>query len=558
MLYGSSTRPARQPRPLQLLLVAVMALSAAAVQLPSETAAAAGSKPPSRSDKRLPRPDNRPNVVLITTDDQTLADLRHMPLTRRFIGSKGVTFDGLSPHPLCCPARAEILTGQFAQNNGVRSNLGRYGGYRQLNTRHTIATWMKRSGYHTAFMGKFLNGYGSWSDHGAAPGWDEWNPTVRGVYKFHNYTVRHNRRLRRYNTYQTDFFTNLAVRKIKAASKMRRPLFLWQSYMAPHVACPPSKETKRCWVPPLSARRHRGMFKNAVPPSMLSPAFNEEDVHFAEKPFPLNLAESLDDTKTRKILRLHRRRLQSLQAVDEGIARMVAALYRTNQLKNTLIIFTSDNGYLLGEHRHTGKVLPYEPALRVPLLMRGPGLPRGVVRNRVGTIVDLAPTIAAVGRAQPSLTMDGRNLIPIARRNRRSWDTLLIQAGPYRLRDEPNGWFYRGVRTGRYTYAYYLFSDEHELYDRRRDPYQLDNLADDPRYAEVLQALQRRATILGDCAGWRCRRSFSQLPAPLKDIPADDATTQPTEPSTEPSPDPSPEGSAEVTAEDSPTSTATP
>jgi N-acetylglucosamine-6-sulfatase len=511
----SGPRPLLDRRPLWLLLVAVVLLSGMASLSHAQTASAtarAGGK-------------TRPNVLLITTDDQTLTDLAHMPRTRRLIADQGVSFDGISNHPLCCPARAEILTGQFAQNNGVRSNRGPYGGYKRLHTRNTIATWMQDAGYHTIFMGKFLNGYNAQADTGHAPGWDDWNPTVRGVYNYDHFTVRHNDRQRTYNKYQTDVFTDLAVQKIRKASNAKRPFFLWQSYMAPHASCPPTKETETCWSPPKPAPRHRGMFSDAVPPSMSSPAFNEADT--TDKPFPLRRLPELDRATTRKIVALHRRRLESLQAVDQGVASMLRTLKRTGELRNTLVIFTSDNGYLLGEHRYAGKVMPYEESLKVPLLMRGPGIPHGVVRKSIGTLVDLAPTIVAAGRAKPTLVVDGHNLLPAARRRAPSWETLLIQAGPYRPRDDAFGWFYRGVRTDRYTYAHYLFSDEDELYDRRNDPFQLDNLAQDPDYAKVLAALKRRTAALRGCAGQRCFRSFPALPAPLKQAPAEPTPTDP-------------------------------
>jgi N-acetylglucosamine-6-sulfatase len=526
-------RFARRTRPLRVLLAAAVVLSAAAFQTSAQTASAAsGSGGPGPTE-----PDNRPNIVLITTDDQMLSDLRHMPRTRRLIGDHGVSFEGISPHPLCCPARAETLTGQFAQNNGVRGNrAGLLGGYHRLRARNTVATWLNRAGYHTVFMGKFLNGYGPRTGRGPAPGWDDWNPTVRNVYQFHGYTVRHNRRLQKYRTYQTDFFTDLAVSKIRAASKMDTPFFLWQSYMAPHVACPPSMETVRCWAPPMPAKRHRGMFKGAVPPSMRSDAYNETDL--SDKPFPVVNTQLLDRIKRDKILTLHRRRLQSLQAVDEGVATMLRTLKRTGELRNTLVVFTSDNGYLLGEHRQIGKVLPYEPALQVPMLMRGPGIPKGVDRKRIATPVDLAPTFTSLAEARPGVVMDGRNLLPIAKGNAASWESLLIQAGPYRFWNKADGWFYRGVRTDRYTYAYYLHTDEEELYDRRRDPDQLQNLAGDRRYRFVLRALRWQAKVLGDCAGRECRRSFQPLPAPLQsapDVPGT-GTTAPTTPAEEPSP----------------------
>ena len=532
MLHARVPSGRRSPRsllgPLRLLLAAVVLLSGVGslsyVQTASASARAGGTTPP--------------NVLLITTDDQTLTDLAHMPLTRHLIADKGVSFDGMSPHPLCCPARAEILTGQFAQNNGVRSNRGPYGGYKRLHEDNTIATWMNSAGYHTVFMGKYLNGYNGAHTTGRAPGWDDWNPTVHGVYRFHNYAIRHNNQVRYYKKYQTDMFTDLAVQKIRKASKSRRPFFMWQSYMAPHASCPPSKETETCWSPPHAAARHRNMFTHAIPPAMYDLSFNEKDM--SDKPFPLNTLPRLSAKTKRSILDLHRHRLQSLQAVDEGVAGMFRALRRTGQLSNTLVIFASDNGYLLGEHRYTGKVMPYEASLKVPMLMRGPGIPQGVRRNRIGTLVDLAPTIADAAGVRPQLLVDGHSLLPVARRAAPSWETMLIQAGPYRPRDDANGWFYRGVRTDRYTYAHYLFSDEDELYDRRTDPYQMDNVAQDPRYAKVLAALKRRTAALKGCAGQRCFRSFPQLPAPLEATPSAPAPTDPGSSGPKPSPTPTP------------------
>jgi arylsulfatase A-like enzyme len=494
------------------------AVLAAVVMLLSALVPVAASAVPNGATNGSQR-NTRPNVLLITTDDQTMSDLKYMPRTRRLIGAAGVTFDGISPHPLCCPARAEILTGQFAQNNGVRTNRGAYGGYRLLKRRNTISSWLNRAGYRTIFMGKYLNGYDRYSDNGAAPGWHDWNPTVAGVYEYRDFSVRHNTKVRHYRgRYQTDLFTDLAVRKIKGASQAKAPFFLWQSYVAPHGACPPSKETERCWVPPQVASRHKGMYRSATPPLMDTPVFNE--VHNEDKPWPLRSLEPLDRAAQSKVVRLHRRRLESLQAVDEGISRMLGALKRTGELRNTLVIFTSDNGYLLGEHRYSGKVLPYEPALKVPLLMRGPGVPRGVVRHKVATTVDIAPTITAVAKANARLTMDGRNLMPVARGGD-SWETLLIQAGPNRPRDEPYGWFYRGVRTKRYTYVEYPrgpAGPQTELYDRQVDPLQLDNLTYNQgtrdRYAEIIAELSRRTAILEGCAGRECRRSWPALPAP--------------------------------------------
>jgi len=161
--------------------------------------------------------------VLITTDDQTLADLRFMPITQRLLRDQGVTFTGLSPHPLCCPARAQILTGQYAHNNGVYSNDGVRGGYQALRRQSTVATWLNAAGYQTAFIGKFLNGYARADIGDSTPGWDVWHPGVR-IYDYNHFTVNHNGRLQTHDTYQTDYFAGLGARTIRTFADDSRPL----------------------------------------------------------------------------------------------------------------------------------------------------------------------------------------------------------------------------------------------------------------------------------------------------------------------------------------------
>lgn len=451
----------------------------------------------------------RPNIVLITTDDQNLTDLREMPKTRRWIADRGVSFTGISPHPLCCPARAEILTGQFAQNNGVRSNTGTYGAH-NIDLANTLPVWLNDAGYNTAFLGKFLNGYRTAVAEDRPPGWDSWQPTATGIYNYTDFTVNDNGALTKYtDDYQTDVFTGLAMERIREWAPDDTPFFIWQSYVAPHGECRP-REGPRCWGPPTSADRHQDMFADALPPSLAKPSYNEEDI--SDKPSHLASEPSFGPARHAKVPDSHRARLRSLQAVDDGVSSTLRALAAQGELSNTLVIFTSDNGFLLGEHRYTGKILPYEESLRVPLLMRGPGLPSGT-KARLGLTVDIAPTIVAAAMAKSTLTMDGMDLHPVATGESRSWSTVLIQGGPKNEAEEAAGWFYRGVRTSRYMYAHYPNTDEYELYDRRRDRYQLTNVADDPRYSEIVSELRRRAEALADCSG-DCNRTFGRVPSP--------------------------------------------
>ena len=459
-----------------------------------------------------PSPQSAPNIVLITTDDQTVTDLAKMPITRRLLKEQGVTFSGISPHPLCCPARAEILTGQFAQNNGVLGNVGSQGGYQALDTCSTVATWLRDAGYQTAFMGKFLNGYQGASINDPAPGWDEWHPGV-GIYNYNHFTVNHNGRPQTYDTYQTDYFAGLGARTIRTFAKDRRPFFLWQSFLAPHRSCRPVAPGEDCWSPPVPASRHASRFPTELPPAFDDPSYNEADV--SDKPAWVRKHPLISSEARSELVRLYRMRLRALQAVDEGVRRLVRALADTGRLDNTLIIFTSDNGFLFGEHRLEGKDKLYEPALDVPFIMRGPGIPHGTTARNVAATVDIAPTIVAAARAAPTLSMDGRNLLPLVTGGTRGRDTLLIQSGAQFADPDALAWRWRGVRTHRYTFAIHTQTRERELYDRKHDPAQEYNVASDPRYEETRRELGRRLTVLKTCSGTACRQHFGMPPAPV-------------------------------------------
>ena len=467
--------------------------------------------------KNQPSPaGDRPNVVLITTDDMTARDLRWMPKTRELIGGDvGVSFaDSLSPHPLCCPARAQMLTGQFAQNNHVRTNSSPYGGYHRLDNRNTLPVWLHRAGYQTAFMGKYLNEYGRPDRHLVPPGWTSWHGLVANTYDYDDFTVNANGRLRRHEgTYQTDYYANLTDHLLPRLASRDRPFFLWQSHVAPHDACPIEVVgPRKCWGPPTSSPAYDGSAGGVAAPQRKSPAYNEADV--SDKPRHIRRKPHMGREKRQRLTQDYQRRVESLRSVDDTVARTVDALEDAGELANTLVIFTSDNGYLLGQHRVHGKVLPYEPALQVPLMMRGPMVPAGVRRPATTGTLDLAPTVLAAADAQAGLTVDGRNLLPVARGSRPGWDTMLIQGGPRTPAAGPQ-WFYRGVRTDRYTYVEYPRTGQVELYDRLRDPAQLRNVSGWAAYADVQSALRQRLQQLEDCSGQDCRRSFGPLPTPL-------------------------------------------
>lgn len=490
-----------------------------------------GNLPDPADDYEPPLPEvtsaaasDAPNVLLITTDDQSLEDMRWMPKTRRLLGERGMTFSQmLSPHPLCCPARAEILTGQFAQNNGVHTNGGRYGGYKALKSpQNTLPRWLYAGGFHTAVVGKFINHWKPNRD-GVPLGWEYFDVSRTSGFGYYDFKMFTQGKKRRYNNgkaYSTTYTTNRTVALVRnwaeqgaaEASDQEddKPFFIWSSYYAPHGLCGEGD----CKKPPTPERRHARAYKDAKSPSLTKKSFSAA----LDEPNGVIAGSPVADRG--QVQSMFRERIRSLKSVDDGVERIVQALEDAGELENTIILFTSDNGYLLGEHRYQGKVLAYEEALRVPLLARGPGIPQGATSDEMITMVDLAPTILGVtGVAATGRTLDGRDMTAVLRgTGTKNDDTLLIQAGGF-----PNGeareWLYRGVRTSRYTFTNWHRDRGHfyELFDRRVDPDQVQNLATDRRYARVVQELRRRTSELNRCSGaGECFRQFGKVPAPAR------------------------------------------
>jgi arylsulfatase A-like enzyme len=443
-----------------------------------------------------PAPTPRPNIVLVSTDDMNRSDLRWMPITRRLLGSQGVTVgDFISNHPLCCPARAEMLTGQYAQNNGVWDNeISRWGGYSRLaRPAQHVGRWLQDAGYRTVFIGKHLNGYERVRTR--QPGWTVFNPLMSGVYQPYGFTMYNNGSPRRVDGVHTaDYLGRAAVRAVERFGPRAAPFFVWVSQVPPHGMYRDGR-----WVPAVPAPRHRGLFPNAVPPALSSPAFNEPVV--TDKP---GYVRSAPLVSAASVTREHRGRIRSLQAVDEQVGSLVRALRRTGELGRTYVFFTSDNGYLMGEHRLRYKNKPYEPNLRLPLLVRGPGLPAGVVRPATFGSVDLAPTFLDIAQAQAGVRVDGRSMLPTLRSGGRGYTHFLLQAGGWTDRPGVRRWW-GGVRSRSFVYVRYRDGFT-ELYDRRRDPAQLRNVAGEPAYRGVVAEYAQRLDRLTGCSGRACQQ----------------------------------------------------
>lgn len=505
--------------------------------------------------------DGRPNILVIMTDDQTVADLRHMPNVRRLIGGRGATFtDAIASFPLCCPARATFLTGQYAHNHRVTGQFHPKGWYGMPGRANTLPVWLRRAGYRTAFVGKWLNGYGARTGRGEVPpGWDLWRGLLDlSAYDYFNFLMSVDGRTKAYGdrdfarrlvrfgkiqtvprpepviltvyrrlaevfgpgpyrswgtadpeAYTTDVTGRATADIIARERSSKRPFFVWWSPAAPHREDVAATLMGRPGPDPRPAPRHAARSRTFRLPR--PPSFNQDAASFAK--LPSNMQRHLKPLTEADIAELERDyqgRIGSLLAVDEHVRRLVATLRRTGQERNTLILFTSDNGWLHGEHRVPGdKFLPYEESLRVPLLLAGPGVAR---RRTVGgqvADIDLAPTILAAARARAGRTQDGVSLLPAARDPRRRPRRAIAIQAPRPLFDSPTmpqQWdqAYRGVRTDRWKYVVYRATGEEELYDLRRDRHELNNLAADPAHGAVKSALAAKLRRLERCRGRAC------------------------------------------------------
>jgi arylsulfatase A-like enzyme len=449
-----------------------------------------------------------PNVLVIETDDQTLESMRVMQNVNSLIGAQGATFsNSFVNYSLCCPSRSTFLTGQYAHNHGVWSNQPPQGGFPRFESLHAnnnVAVWLQRAGYYTALIGKYLNEYDNKPP--VPPGWSEWHAVAPDDQKVYDYTLNDNGELTTYGHAKSDFKDDVLTRKAvyflnRRASKPR-PFFLWLTYTAPHIGGPnpnpqPPHDCTGTAKPP--ARYAHAFDAEPLP---MPPDFNEANV--SDKPPAVRNLPLLDDAQIADIQRRYRCELESLLAVDDGVQKVVAALEAKGDLDNTLIVYTSDNGYFHGEHRiPSEKLRVYEESVRVPLEMRGPGIPPGVTVNPPVINADLAPTIVDAADVTGGLDMDGRSLLPViqAPATDRNRDLLI---------EEPT---LKAIRTPRYLYAEYENGDT-ELYDLRNDPYELKSLARAASYSSVRSTLRFRLHKLESCAGASCVMQKPDPPAP--------------------------------------------
>jgi N-acetylglucosamine-6-sulfatase len=415
----------------------------------------------------------KPNIVFILADDMRKDDLRYMPKTRSVLQDKGMSFsNAFVSNALCCPSRATIMRGQYAHNTKVwtNANVGGpdAGGQAYRNKGHerdNVATRLDAAGYRTALIGQYLHGLKDKTR--VPPGWDRWFFTWGGYFR---YDANDQGEIRQFGAdardYQTDVLRRKTIDFIGASVTAGKPFFAYIAVRAPHGPATP-------------APRDRHEYDNLTAPR--PPSFNELDV--SDKPPWIRQLPRLSDSKKAKIDNQAEKRAESLQAVDDLVAEVVGKLRDKGVMGNTYVFFTSDNGWHRGEHRiPSKKARPYEEDVRMPLLVRGPGVAAGHQAKKLAlntdylpTFIDLAcPSSSPCNTQNYSYVPDGRSLRPVLKGNATTWRSAVLLEAHH----TPEGGAtpaYSGIRTSGGTKYVEYAGGKRELYSLGHDPYELRN-----------------------------------------------------------------------------------
>jgi arylsulfatase A-like enzyme len=430
--------------------------------------------------KHLPRSrraaDQRLNVVVILSDDERSDGTAVMKNAQTLLADHGVTFtDAHVTTSMCGPSRASILTGQYAHHTGVTDNFGphSYPAFKAGEESNDLGVWMHRAGYETGLVGKYVNAYtAGFVHHAVPPGWDDWQVMDSvPMEAYYNYSINDNGHLVHYGNKPADYSTNVLTHKaVQFIQGARHPFFLYFAPVAPHL-------------PAIPAKRDRGKLENIAP--LHDPAFNQRNI--GKEPWRFWHKDLLSAAAQLYINHVRIRQEESLLALDRGVRSVVQALRARHELNRTVILYTSDNGFLWGEHRLGGKVWPFEESTHVPLIVRTPWTTTPQRNNQPVLNIDLAPTISELAGVKPGLPENGRSFVPFLHGERVPWrhafveeylgKDLLHKGGP-----PP----YTAVQTRRNLYVEYK-NGWRELYNLKKDPWELNNLAGDP-HTKPLQA----------------------------------------------------------------------
>jgi N-acetylglucosamine-6-sulfatase len=478
---------------------------------------------------------NSPNIIIILVDDVDLKLMPHVPQINELIRDQGAALTNyFITTPICCPSRTSMLRGQYSHNTDILENSPGFVRFFKLNEEiDTLPVWLSDAGYQTSLIGKYLNAYPTNAGRNyVPPGWTDWHSFIyqKGDSDFYyNYIMNENGELVTYGEapeeYSTDVIREKSIRFINKNAQQNSPFFLLISVYAAHG-------------PGTAAPRHEGTFPTLEYPH--DPSFNEQDV--SDKPQIIqDLVSSGDEFDGGDAQTLFRKRVETMQAVDELVAKVMQTLEQNGQLANTYVIFTSDNGFHMGEHRiPSGKGMPYEEDLHVPFFIRGPGITHNSQISQIITNIDLAPSIAELTSTKTADFVDGRSFVPLlTSQSVQDWRKgFLIEMGykdavssslqevsflsspsvsPFEYPDskydnylaEIDGGNFRGIRMEDFVYIEYA-NGELEFYDLTIDPYQLQNTAStlDPAFQAQLHA---QLEALKTCSAEACRTLENQL-----------------------------------------------
>ncbi len=450
--------------------VASLALLAACSAVAAAPApAGAGAPPP------------RPNIVVVLTDDQRWDTLSVMPTVREELVGRGVTFaNAFAVNPLCCPSRASFLTGRYSHSTGVYDNRAPHGGVSWFDHSSTLATWLGAAGYRTAYVGKYMNGYRGKS---IPTGWHRWAANSGGYF---GYPLNVDGLPLTFGfdegSYSTDVYAREAASFVASSAD---PFFLVYAPYAPHGPATP-------------APRHAGAFADVE--RWRPRSHNEEDV--SDKPRWLRDRPLLTEWEQQGMDDFRRQQLASLLAVDDGVREILDALTASRRLENTIVVYTSDNGLLWGEHRLAErKAAAFEESIRIPFVVRYDALgSRPRTETRLATNIDLAPTLAELAGARAP-GAEGTSLLPLlspAVSVPPAWRrSFLLEHLRGRMGGTAEIPTYCGVRSARYKYVVYSTREE-ELYDLANDPHELENRAGDPAFRKRLFGMRSDVKELCD------------------------------------------------------------
>ena len=448
----------------------------------------------------------KPNIVFILTDDMRKDDLKYMPKTKALLKNTGMTFENaFVSNALCCPARATIMRGQYSHNNKVWTNentddpgAGWHAYHDQGDEQDNVATRLQAAGYRTGLFGKYLNGYAGANNNTPyiPPGWDRWFATWG---EYFNYDANDDGTIKHFGTSESDYRTDVIKRKTKEfidqSATQGKPFFAYVAPKAPHPPATPA---------PRDLHTYDGLKAPRLP------SFNEADV--SDKPSWIRQLPRLDARAKARIDSRAENRAESLQAVDDLVEEVVAKLENTGVMGNTYVFFTSDNGFHHGEHRITdGKARPYEEDIRMPLLVRGPGVAAGSTTDKLTLNTDYLPTFTdlACPLSSPceshvtqnwTYVPDGRSLGPVLERNAPAWRSAILLEG-HKTAEGGGTPAYYGIRTTDTKYIEYE-GGARELYDLKADPYELLNKYDPAAPPNVLSS---RLAALKGCTGKTCQ-----------------------------------------------------